>query len=72
VVEQQNVSETASERKYVRLDFGKQQYQNPEAFEKWLETLEPKDRTYIRDLPWPLQPVYHLWDERMERVEQHK
>jgi hypothetical protein len=71
-VVEQNVPETASERKYVRLDFGKQQYQNPETFEKWMETLEPKDRTYICDLPWPLQPVYHLWDERMERMEQHK
>ena len=53
---------------YVACDFGKRLYQNRKAFEKSLEVLSEKDREYILDLPWPLQTVWHIKDERMERI----
>lgn len=55
-------------REYVSCDFGKRRYQNEEKFLKSLEGLWERDREYILGLPWPLQTVYHVLDERMERI----
>ena len=64
VVKEQDISD----KKYVVVDFGKQIYQDLAAFEKSLEGLDKKDKDYILDLPWPLTPVYHESDERMNRI----
>ena len=53
---------------YVKCDFGKRMYQDPAKFTAWLATLPEDDRDYIEGLPWPLQPVWHVKNERMERV----
>lgn len=63
VVERSNISE-----EYVKCDFGKRKYQNPKEYELWLDTLSPKDRDYIEGLPWPIENVYHVMDDRMSRV----
>ncbi len=57
-----------SSTKYVKLDFGKRLYQNSEEFKKSLTVLSVKDSEYILDLPWPLQEVYHVEDDRMKRL----
>ena len=62
------VKEDVIQREYVPCDFGKRIYQNRKIFEQSLEALSPKDREYILDLPWPLQTVWHVKDERMERI----
>ena len=54
---------------YIPCDFGKQMYQDKEQFEKKLEALNAKDRDYILGLPWPLERVYHVADERMRRIQ---
>lgn len=56
---------------YCLCDFGKQIYQNKEAFETKLEGLSAKDKEYIFGIPWPLQNVYCLMDERMKRIVEH-
>ena len=53
---------------YVKAEFGKLRYKDPDDFERKLTGLASRDRTYITDLPWPLQPVWHMKDERMERI----
>ena len=53
---------------YVPCDFGKRLYQDQETFRKELEMLGAKDRDYVLGLPWPLQIVWHVKDERMERI----
>lgn len=57
-----------TDKEYCLCDFGKQIYQNKEAFELKLEGLSSKDKEYVLGIPWPLQKVYHLKDERMERI----
>ena len=64
----QVVVEDTETREYVELDFGKRIYQNKNAFEKSLEALSPEDRKYILDLPWPLTNVWHVKNERIERI----
>ena len=54
---------------YVLCDFGKRKYQDPVAFEKSLEALSPSDKDYVTGLPWPLQNVWHIKNERMRRIE---
>ncbi|MCR5000084.1 MAG: hypothetical protein K6A05_09625 [Lachnospiraceae bacterium] len=58
----------ASDKKYIKLDFGKQLYKNKTAFTERLEGLAPEDREYVLTMPWPLQDVYHVLDERMQRI----
>ena len=58
-------------REYILLEFGKMLYKNPKEFEFKLQGLESKDRQYVEGLPWPLQPVYHVKDERIERIVKH-
>ena len=53
---------------YVRCDFGKRKYQDSAKFEAWLATLAEDDRDYIEGLPWPLKAVWHVKNERMERI----
>lgn len=60
-------SETV-ENEYVACDFGKMIYQDKKLFEKKLEGLSEKDREYILELPWPLQRVWHVKDERIQRI----
>lgn len=55
-------------REYIECDFGKRKYQNPDGYEKWLDTLNSKDREYIEYLPWPLKNVYHVADDRIKRI----
>lgn len=55
-------------RKYYPCDFGKKRYQDEALFLKELESLNKNDREYILGLPWPLQRVYHVADERMSRI----
>lgn len=55
-------------REYIACDFGKQLYQDREAFLRRLEALTEKERQYILDLPWPLQTVYHEADEQMRAI----
>ncbi|MBP5494721.1 MAG: hypothetical protein J6X97_06460 [Lachnospiraceae bacterium] len=64
----QVVTEDTELKEYVEIDFGKRIYQNKDAFEKSLEALSPEDRQYILDLPWPLTNVWHVKNERMERI----
>ena len=64
----QVITEDNEAREYVEIDFGKRIYQNKNAFEKSLEALSPEDRQYILDLPWPLTNVWHVKNERMERI----
>ena len=64
----QVVVEDTETREYVELNFGKRIYQNKNAFEKALEILSSEDRQYILDLPWPLTNVWHVKNERMERI----
>lgn len=56
------------QREYIACDFGRRKYQDPEGFALWLQKLEPSDREYVEDLPWPLTVVYHEADERMKRI----
>ena len=64
----QVVTEDTELKEYVEIDFGKRIYQNKDAFEKFLEVLSSEDRQYILDLPWPLTNVWHVKNERMERI----
>lgn len=53
---------------YIKVEFGKLQYKDPEEFERKLMKLDRCDRDYVTDLPWPLQPVWHRKDERLRRI----
>ena len=53
---------------YVEIDFGKKIYRDRKAFEKTLDVLSFEDRQYILDLPWPLTKVWHVKNERMEKI----
>lgn len=55
-------------REYIACDFGRQLYRDRENFLRKLEVLSEKERQYILDLPWPLQTVYHVADERMRNI----
>jgi hypothetical protein len=58
----------APEAEYVAVDFGKQIYRDRAAFLQKLDALSEEDRQYVLDLPWPLVAVWHVKDERMERI----
>ena len=58
----------ALEGEYVTCDFGKRLYQNREAFLRELQALDEKDREYVLGLPWPLETVWHIKNERMGRI----
>lgn len=56
------------EGEYVAVDFGRQIYKDKAAFMKKMEGLAEEDKEYILDLPWSLDMVWHVKDERMERI----
>ena len=65
----QVVEETQGDsREYVECDFGLRKYQKPDEYNKWLNSLDTKDRDYIEGLPWPVGKVYHVNDERISRI----
>lgn len=53
---------------FVKCEFGKLLYQDREGVIALLRLLGEKDMDYILGLPWPLEPVYHRKDERIERI----
>lgn len=57
-----------SDVQYIPVNFGKYIYQNKDEFIKSLSELSQNDLHYILDLPWPLTTVYHIYDERMQRL----
>lgn len=57
-----------SDKQYVKCEFGKLLYKKDEKFIQALQKLEEGDKEYIELLPWPLTPVYHELDERMNRI----
>jgi len=65
VVEKQD---EASDKKYIKCEFGKMLYKDKEGFLKKVANLEKRDRDYVQGLPWPLYPVWHIEDERMLRI----
>ena len=56
-------------KEYVACDFGKRLYQDKKGFEKALDKLSEEDREYVLGLPWPLKTVWHIKDERMDRIQ---
>ena len=64
----QVVIEEDESKEYVAIDFGKRLYKDKEAFLKELDILNPGDRQYILDLPWPISTVWHEKNERIERI----
>ena len=57
-----------SHKQYVKCEFGKLLYKKDEEFLQALQKLKEGDKEYIELLPWPLTPVYHELDERMNRI----
>ena len=55
-------------RKYVKVDFGKSIYADKMAFEDAIAGLEQSDRDYILSLPWPISEVWHVQNDRMDRI----
>lgn len=55
---------------YVPCDFGKRLYNDSDNFMKQLEKLNKDDRDYILSLPWPLEVVFHIKNERIIRITQ--
>lgn len=57
-----------SETSYYACDFGRIKYKDQQAFMELMGKLEAADREYVEELPWPLETVYHVADERMDRI----
>ncbi|MBO4462268.1 MAG: hypothetical protein IKX99_03210 [Lachnospiraceae bacterium] len=55
-------------REYIECSFGKEKYNDIAKYKSKLEKLEPRDREYIDNLPWPITTVYHVADSRMKRI----
>ena len=53
---------------YVKCGFGKEKYKDPKGLKRRLELLTKPDREYVEILPWPLKDVWHIRDERMQRI----
>lgn len=65
----QIVEETKEDsREYVECDFGLRKYQNPDEYDRWLNSLDKKDRDYIEGLPWPVGKVYHVENDRIKSI----
>lgn len=56
---------------YLPCDFGIQRARDEAAFLERLSSLDPADRDYVSDLPWPRARVWHVADERMRRILDH-
>jgi len=57
-----------SNKKYIQVNYGRLLYKKDPEFLARLNELSLEDREYIELIPWPLTPVYHQLDERMERM----
>lgn len=55
---------------YVACDFGKRLYNDRDNLMVILDKMEDSDREYILGLPWPLEIVYHVRNDRMKRIMQ--
>lgn len=53
---------------YAECHFGREIYKDKDGFFRRLEGLPEEDLEYVRDLPWPMEPVWHVKDERLERI----
>ena len=53
---------------YVKCDFGKLLYKDKDAFIKKIVALEKRDQDYLLSIPWPLQQVWHLKNDRFLRI----
>ena len=62
------VKEENESKEYVPCEFGKLLYKYKSGFERSLEELPSRDRDYVLGLPWPLQTVWLIKDERITRI----
>ena len=62
------VKDDSTPAEYIACDFGKEIYKDKRAFGKSLEGLSESDRNYILELPWPLTRVWHIKNDRIERI----
>ena len=53
---------------YIKIGFKIRSYRDPEHFKEKLMHLNVCDREYITELPWPLEPVWHIKNERIMRI----
>ena len=53
---------------YLPCDFGKRLWRDRQEFLNVIKVLPERDQQYILELPWPLRTVWHIRDERMERI----
>ena len=54
---------------YIACNFGRMFYKDKKGFTEALEVLSESDRNYILELPWPLETVWHVKNERMSGIE---
>ena len=57
-----------SDAQYLPCDFGKRLWRDRQGFQDVIKALPERDRQYLLELPWPLQTVWHVRDERMDRI----
>ena len=67
-VDKDNHYDSSSIKKYIPCDFGIIKHNNPEYYNKLLNALDAQDRSYIYDLPWRNERVYHIMNERMSSI----
>ncbi len=53
---------------YYRCDFGRMIYKDAKGFEDYISALNPREKEYLLNLPWPLCPVWHKLDERFSAI----
>jgi hypothetical protein len=53
---------------YVSCDFGVRSRRNAAEYEQFLSPLEDPLRSYIEGIPWPRRVVWHVLDERMNKI----
>lgn len=53
---------------YLECDFGRQIWKDRDGFLEKLAGLPEADREYVTALPWPLQKVWHLEEDRIRRI----
>ena len=53
---------------YIPVDFGREKYKDPDAYKNKLSLLKKEDKAYVEDLPWPLQTVWHIKNDRILRI----
>ncbi len=58
----------ATKGKYYCINFGAALYKDKAALQEKAAALSGEDREYVLGLPWPLYPVYHMADDRIERI----